>query len=166
MGAPGVLGWRFMSTPRAFVPRPRRRGVVAQEVDGETLLYVEETHQASCLNGPAARIWALVDGERTVEAIAAGAKMELAVVGQALRELGEAGLVENVDGLVAGVNLARRRMLVGVGLAAIPIVLMVTAPEARAASSQCTPRLSICSPQEPPCCPGSTCQPGPTGTCL
>ena len=43
---------------------------------------------------------------------------------------------------------------------AIPIVLMVTAPKARAASSQCTPSGSICSAQEPPCCPGSTCSGG------
>ncbi len=41
-----------MPVPRAFVPQPRRRGVVSQEVDGETLLYVEETHQASSLNWP------------------------------------------------------------------------------------------------------------------
>jgi hypothetical protein len=161
-----VLGSLSMSTPRAFVPRPRRHGVVTQEVDGETLLYVEETHQASCLNGPAARIWALCDGERTLEAIAAGAKMAPEVVAQAVRELGEAGLLENADGLPPRVNLARRRMLVGVGLAAIPIVLMVTAPEARAASSQCTPGGSICGPQEPPCCTGTTCTPGPTGTCM
>jgi hypothetical protein len=91
-----VLSSHYMSTQRAFVPRPRRQGVV----------------------------------------------------------------------LAPGVDLSRRRMLVGVGLAAIPIILMITAPEARAATSQCTPTGSICSPQEPPCCSGSTCTPGPTGTCL
>jgi len=139
---------------------------VAQEVDGETLLYVEATHQASCLNGPAARIWALCDGERTVEAIAAGAEMDPDVVQQAVKQLGEAGLLENAAEAPAGVDLRRRRMLVGVGLAAIPIILLVTAPTARAATSQCTPPGSICGPQEPPCCTGSTCQPGPTGTCL
>ena len=144
-----------MATPRAFVPRPRRQGVVAQEVDGETLLYVEATHQASCLNGPAARIWALCDGERTVEAIAAGASLEPDVVEHALGHFAEAGLLENSPG-DAWMRLTRRRMLMGVGLAAIPIIFLVTAPEARAAASctngtngpppnaACTPTLGCC----------------------
>jgi hypothetical protein len=161
-----MLDFLSVSTSRAFVPRPRRQGVVTQEVDGETLLYVEETHQASCLNGSAARIWALCDGERSLESIAASAKMGPDVVVQAVKQLGDAGLLENAAGLPPAVDLSRRRMLVGAGLAAIPIILMITAPKARAASSQCTPRFSICGPQEPPCCTGTSCQPGPTGTCL
>jgi len=109
---------------------------VSQEVDGETLLYVEATHQASCLNGPAARIWALCDGERTVEAIAAGAEMDADVVAHALGHFAEAGLLESSPP-PAPLHLTRRRVLMGLGLAAIPIIMMVTAPEARAAAS-CT----------------------------
>jgi hypothetical protein len=153
----GMLAFRCMSSPRAFVPRPRSRGLVSQVVDGETLLYVEETHQASCLNAPAARIWELCDGERTVEAISAGAKLDPDVVAQALRQLGEAGLLENAAGLPPGVDLSRRRMLVGVGLAAIPIILLVTAPEARAAGSLCTPVTDHCDVGLPPCCNKGTC---------
>lgn len=132
-----MLGLETMSSPRAFVPRPRRHGVVTQQVDGETLLYVEETHQASCLNAPAARIWALCDGERTVEAIAAGARLDPDVVAHALGHFAESGLLENAPGPDVSLGLSRRRVLMGVGLAAIPIILMVTAPDARAAASTC-----------------------------
>ncbi|HZD33525.1 MAG TPA: PqqD family protein [Candidatus Angelobacter sp.] len=151
-----------MSNPRAFVPRPRSRGVVSQEVDGETLLYVEESHQASCLNAPAARIWALCDGLRTLEQIGAGAAVDCAVVEQALREFGEAGLLENGGAVPRGPNLARRRML-GVGLAAIPVILMVTAPTAAHAGSPCTPNGAECGSGVPACCNGNPCLGG--GTC-
>ncbi len=133
-----MLVFPSMPTPRAFVPRPRQKGVVTEVVDGETLLYVEDTHQASCLNAPAARIWALCDGKRTVEAIAAGARLDVDVVAHALGHFFESGLLENTPGEAARVNLSRRRVLVGVGLAAIPIILMVTAPDARASTSCAT----------------------------
>jgi hypothetical protein len=151
-----------MSTPRAFVPRPRHRGVVSQEVDGETLLYVEATHQACCLNAPAVRIWALCDGVRTLEQIAESTSLESEVVAQAVRDFGEAGLLENRAELPRVPNLARRRML-GVGLAAIPLILMVTAPTAAHAGSPCTPNGAECGVGVPPCCNNNPCLGG--GTC-
>ena len=153
-----------MPSPCAFVPRPRPRGIVSQEVDGETLLYVEATHQACCLNAPAARIWALCDGVKTVELIAAAAALESGVVVQAIRDFSEAGLLENKDTLPTGPNLARRRML-GVGLAAIPLILMVTAPTAAHAGSACTPSGAECNAGVPPCCNPSICVPGNPPTC-
>ena len=134
MGRPGVLVFLAMFTPRAFVPQARRRGVVSQEVDGETLLYVEETHQASSLNGPASRIWTLCDGKRGVETIAAEADLAPAVVVTALKQLWDAGLLEN-GGELHAINHSRRA-LVGLGLAG-PVILMVIAPLAKAAATQC-----------------------------
>jgi hypothetical protein len=133
---------------RAFVPEPRRHGVVSQQVDGETLLYVEDTHQASALNGPASRIWALCDGRRSVESIAGETELLPDVVAKAIKEFADAGLLENPQELPA--TLSRRRVVAGVGLA-LPIILMVMAPGAKAAAS--TP----CIP------PGSTCTVG--GSC-
>jgi hypothetical protein len=130
---------------------------VSQEVDGETLLYVEATHQASCLNGSAARIWALCDGERSVGAIAAVAKAEPEVVAQALKQLGEAGLLENAGELPPSVDLTRRRVLLG-SLAAIPVILILTVPGAAAAAS-CQPA-GPCTIGGPNCCnTGSACPP-------
>ena len=126
-----------MSTARSFVPRPRLQGIVREDIDGETLLYVEATHQASCLNAPAARIWALCDGRRNVEDIAACAHVEAGIVAHTLGQFAQSGLLENTLSEATRSSLSRRRLLMGVGLAAIPLVLMVTAPKARAASS-CT----------------------------
>jgi hypothetical protein len=156
-----MLKIHAMSSVRAFVPRPRSRGITVQEVDGETLLYVEETHQASCLNASAARIWNLCNGQRNTVDIAAGAGLHPDVVAQVLKEFGHAGLLENSVSSPLAIDVSRRRLLVGVGLAAIPVVLLVTAPKARAAGSLCTPIGDHCDSGTPPCCNNGTCVPGP-----
>ena len=153
-----------MSTPRGYMPRPRTQGLVTEVVDGETLLYVEATHQAFCLNAAAARIWGLCNGKRSVTAIAAAVDLDVEVVAHALGHFAESGLLDNAPDAVA--NLSRRRILKGVGLAAIPIILMVTAPEARAAGS-CTTGLNNggppCNNSTEFCCTG-ICDEG-NGTC-
>jgi hypothetical protein len=153
-----------MSSVRAFVPRPRSCGVASQEVDGELLLYVEQTHQASCLNASAARIWELCDGDRTVEEIATRAGLDPDTVAHAVKQLGEAGLLENATCSLVGVDLSRRRMLLGVGLAAIPIILLVTAPDARAGASACVLAGDNCVSTQP-CCDGPCMGSPPTGFC-
>jgi hypothetical protein len=154
----------YMAIPRAFVPRPRRERVVTQQVDSDTLLYVGATHQALCLNASAARIWSLCDGEQTVTAIAATTGLEADVVAHALGHFAEAGMLENTPRTVR--RMSRRRALMGIGLVAIPIIFLVTAPEARAAGS-CTTGLNNggppCSNNGPFCCTG-VCNEG-TGTC-
>jgi hypothetical protein len=105
----GVLESAPMSTARAFVPRPLRRGLVSQEVDGELLLYVEATHQASALNTSASRIWALCDGARTVGVISQMTDIWPDVVIAAIRRFAEAGLLENALDFPS-VNLSRRRI--------------------------------------------------------
>jgi hypothetical protein len=122
-----------MLTPRAFVPRPRRQGVISQELDGELLLYVEENHRASSLNSSASRIWALCDGQRAAGAIAVEAELGSEAVLEALTQFADAGLLENASA-VPRVNLSRRRMLGRVGIAG-PAILMVMAPLAKAAAS-------------------------------
>ena len=84
-----MLTINAMSSVRAFTPRPRSRGITVQEVDGEMLLYVEQTHQASCLNASAARIWNLCDGQANVAAIAVGAGSDPNVIARALKQFGE-----------------------------------------------------------------------------
>jgi hypothetical protein len=157
-----MLVCNLMSFPSAFVPRPRQRGVVSQTVDGETLLYVEETHQATCLNAPAARIWALCDGDQTLEQIALGSELDVELVARAMVDLGAAGLLENSES--RGANQARRRML-GVGRAAIPLILVVMAPIATQPGSPCTPSGSACNGGTPPCCAPTICVPSGNPTC-
>jgi len=143
-----------MSNLRGFTPRTRQQGLASEQVDGETLLYVEETHQAFCLNASAARIWALCDGRRTVATISAEAGQEEEVVADALHQFAKSGLLDSFP--EPPNRLSRRRILKDIGLAAIPIVLMVAAPEARAAAS-CARGINNggapCTPAEP-CCVG------------
>ncbi len=150
-----------MFTARAFIPRPRRSGLVSQEVDGELLLYVEATHQASSLNTSARSIWALCDGDRSVDVIASQSNQWPDVVMAAVRQFGEAGLLENAED-VPSVNLSRRRMLGKVALAG-PVILVVVAPMAAAAASSCIPPGNPCRPFVDLCCVsggGSTECPG------
>ncbi len=52
--------------------RPRRRADVAlQDVGGEAILIDPHTDEAHVLNGSAARLWQLCDGERTIDELAA-----------------------------------------------------------------------------------------------
>lgn len=122
------------------------------------LFYVEETHQACALNGSARGIWALCDGMRSVDAIAAEANLFPDVVLGALRQFSNAGLLENEAELPPQHNMSRRRMLANVALAAIPVVMLVTAPRAEACASMNAP-CHI----DPDCCSG-TCN-HPSNTC-
>ena len=153
-----------MAPSRGFIPRRRGSGVVTEELEGETLLYVEETHRAFCLNAPAAKVWHAIDGERDTGAIASTAEVESPLVHRTLRELAEAGLLEVAPEAMLEVDLSRRRM-VAAGLVAIPLILAITVPRAAEAASNCT----VGRPNGPPCNPGHPCCAGvcniPAGTC-
>jgi hypothetical protein len=152
-----------MASSFGFVPRRRPSGLITEHLDGEVLLYVEATHKAFCLNPAAARVWESIDGARDVSGIATRTALDPKLVGSTLREMGEAGLLDQVPDL-PGVDLSRRR-LVRAGLVAIPLILAITVPRAAEAASNCTPGLPAgprCTPALP-CCAG-TCN-IPTGTC-
>jgi Coenzyme PQQ synthesis protein D (PqqD) len=154
-----------MAPIRGFIPRRRGIGLVTEELEGETLLYVEETHRAFCLNAAAAQVWRSIDGERDVESIAASASLEAPLVQRTLREMGEAGLLDAAPAdALPEVDLSRRRM-VRAGLVAIPLILAITVPRAAEAASACTvglPGGPACSPSTP-CCSGLCNQ--QAGTC-
>jgi hypothetical protein len=121
---------------RSAAPADR---LVTEQLDGEVLLYVEATHKAFCLNPAAARVWESIDGTRDVSGIAQRTALEPELVNGTLREMGEAGLLDEVPDF-AGVDLSRRR-LVRAGLVAIPLILAITVPRAAEAASNCTPGL-------------------------
>jgi hypothetical protein len=83
-----------MAPSRGFIPRRRGSGIVTEELEGETLLYVEETHRAFCLIAPAARVWRSIDGERDAEGVAATAEVEAPLVERTLREMEGVGLLD------------------------------------------------------------------------
>ena len=136
---------------------------MCEELDGETLLYVEATHRAFCLNPAAARIWGAIDGVRDVGAIAQRSAIAPELVATTLAEMGESGLLAEVPRLPV-VDLSRRRVI-RAGLVAIPIILAITVPRAAEAASACTVGL----PAGPPCSPSTHCCSGicneSVGTC-
>jgi hypothetical protein len=145
-----------MARSSGFVPQRRPRGLVTEQLEGEVLLYVEATHRAFCLNPAAARVWESIDGARDVVAIARRAALDIELVTGTLREMGEAGLLEEPPELPPpSVDLSRRR-LVRAGLVAIPFIVAITVPRAAEAASACTvglPSGPACSPTVP-CCSG------------
>lgn len=148
-----------------FRPRRRRAGLLRQEVDGETLLYDQERHRGICLDRRAEGIRALCNGERDAEEIAAllrrgGARLSPEVVALTLRRLSAAGLLEPLPP-AATAGISRRALIRQLGWAAIPVVLFITAPEARASAS-CAQIGQACMGVND-CCPGLTCGPGPNG---
>ena len=146
-----------MASPRGFVPRRRTSGLVTEHLDGEVLLYVESTHRAFCLNPAAAQVWESIDGTRDAAAIARRAQVDSELVAGTLREMGEAGLLDEVVATLTApaVDLSRRRLM-RAGLVAIPFIMAITVPRAAEAASACTvglPGGPACSPTTP-CCSG------------
>ena len=152
-----------MASTSGFVPRRRPSGLHTEVLDGEVLLYVEATHRAFCLNAPAARVWAAIDGTRDLGQIVAHTALDPELVSGTLCDMGEAGLLESVPDLPR-VDLTRRR-LVKAGLVAIPLILAITVPSAAEAASACT----VGSPTGPACGPTTPCCSGicneTLGTC-
>lgn len=167
-----------MKAPLGFRPKARREGIITKQVDGELLVYDLERDKAHCLNPSAAAIWKLCDGRTTTEEIerrsrsdgratAESIQSNEAIVWLALSELRRSHLLEETsDGSLwpqQRTGLSRREAvrLFGIGIA-IPAVLSITAPTARAAAS-CLAKCSPCSTGSE-CCSG-TCFSGSVSGC-
>jgi hypothetical protein len=145
-------------------PKARSEQLLVQRTGQETLVYDERSHRAHCLDARATRVWELCDGERTEVEIAASygeGEAGRAVVSWTLGELEKSALLEGSSD-AARAALSRRALMRTVGLAAIPVILAITAPRARAAVSTCSPVGQQCSTR--PCCAGLTCN-STTMTC-
>lgn len=142
-------------------PKARIDQLLVQPTGPDTLVYDERTHRAHCLDARAARVWALCDGTRTerqiAEAYGEGAAGE-AVVRWTLGELERSALLESAGDAADRAALSRRVLIKGVGLAALPVIMAITAPRARAATS-CAALGQACT-TTPNCCSPLTCQPG------
>jgi hypothetical protein len=144
-------------------PKARSDQLLVQRTGQETLVYDERTHRAHCLDARASRVWELCDGVRTDEEIATAygeSEAGRAVVSWTLAELEKSSLLES--GVAARKALSRRALMKSAGLAAIPVIMAITAPRARAATSTCSIAGQPCTTK--PCCTGFTCN-GTTMIC-
>ncbi len=128
-------------------PQARGTGVLAESVGEELVVYDSVTRSAHCLSADAARVWALCDGRRSPEEIARELGVAAEQVGRALRELGDAGLLESVA--FAERRVSRRaaaKHLATIGAAAIsaPLIYSVAIPRAAAAMSGGGGQTNLC----------------------
>jgi len=141
-------------------PKARSDQLLVQRTGQEMLVYDERSHRAHCLDARAARIWELCNGERSdteiAEAFGEG-DAGRAVVGWTLVELEKSALLEG-SGEAERAAMSRRALMTTVGLAAIPVILAITAPKARAAVSTCSTVGQECTTR--PCCQNLTCTGG------
>jgi len=140
-----------------YSPKTRSTRLFVQELPNELVVYDVERNEVHCLNGTAARVWALCDGTNTVAEIAQllGTDLEPqaaeTLVWVALDQFAEKHLLEEVSppALYRPADMTRRQMVLRVGLIVglLPMVDSIIAPPAALAQS-----------------PAPGCTPQPTGT--
>ncbi len=126
-------------------PKARTDGLLVEELDGETLVYDLETHDAHCLNPAAALVWKRSDGRTPVRDLApflreVGLPAEESVVWMALSRLDDAGLVAPVALPGKKTSFSRKEILRVLGATAamtllLPAVESVVAPLAAQTAS-------------------------------
>jgi hypothetical protein len=153
-------------------PAANKDVVITQPNSGETIVYDLKSNKAHCLNPTASFVWNQCDGHTSVSEIARRfsqerqAAVDESVIWLALKQLDHASLLEGRLAQEQFTDISRRTVLRKLGLAAavsLPVVASLIAPEAVRAGS-CIPLLNPCNGMGgQPCCPGSSCQPNPSG---
>jgi Coenzyme PQQ synthesis protein D (PqqD) len=144
-----------------YVP-PKRKHVIARQLDQETLIVDEKTNTAHCLNATASRVWELCDGENSVGAMIRDLSqrslrtLSETVVWMALGQIRKAGLLPKEPAFPDRPKFVSRRELVrnmGVSAAlALPMVTTILLPTAAQAAS-CRHNLAPCT-SNAQCCSG------------
>jgi hypothetical protein len=125
-----------------MLPKAQHDRLTIRELPDETLIFDHARNKAHCLNRTVALVWQHSDGRTTIGAIATllaeklGIPAEEAVVQLALEQLGKRHLLEQpVEPLAGLARLSRREVLKKLAVAAVamPLVMTITAPNARAA---------------------------------
>lgn len=149
----------------------RKKGLIVERLDDETVVYDPTTDRMHCLNATAAFVLERCDGAtpRVSAARALDATLDASgravLVDFAVERLARARLVETPTAGAA--TMSRREVtrvlgLTGALTALLPVVISVTAPSVASAQT-CLPAGGCCK-NKSDCCPGLNCQ-GPV-TCV
>lgn len=134
-------------------PVARTESLIVKEVDGETLVYDLKTDKAHCLNDTAARVWKNCDGRKSVSEISeqlsteSNTSVEDELVWLALDQLEKFKLLEEAPARPAFLaGMTRRQMVARLGIAAValPAIVAIVAPEAKAQGSAPIPPGGCC----------------------
>lgn len=121
----------------------RRRDLVEMPAGDELTLFDAASGRFHTLNGTAARVWQLCDGERLPARLADQLDLPVPYVELALSQFADAGLLDEriaVPAMTRRAALARLAAAGMVGVAALPVVGSITGADGTAAaSSPCPP---------------------------
>jgi hypothetical protein len=130
-----------------WLPRARKKDLIVEKMEDETLVYDLRNDRAHCLNRTASSVWRSCDGKRNVRQIAQRVSAEFAeqisddVVQLALGRLSKARLLQDNQSLPTRFQSTRRDVVKHLGKAAaiaLPVITSILAPEAAQAAS-CVP---------------------------
>ena len=122
-------------------PVARSEGVLAEQVDGDLVIYDEATNTAHCLSPDAASVWSHCDGTASAEDLASSLELSSGTVDQAVAELRDAGLLIQAPGHTRR-DVAKRVAVVG-GAALVGPALLTSMPVPAAAAACSRPACTI-----------------------
>jgi hypothetical protein len=126
-------------------PKTRQDNVIAEEIQGECVIYDSNNKKAHHLNSTLSWIWKHSDGTRTIDDLATAMRPDMGyddaprIIASGLKQLADANLLEaeSVDlNVIAPVDstVSRRAVMAGAAIAA-PMISSILAPTPAAAKS-------------------------------
>jgi hypothetical protein len=133
-----------------MLPTARRENLTVNELPDETVVYDHQRNKAHCLNRTSVLVWKLCDGKTSIARIAAEVERQLQIpralemVHLALEQLSKRHLlVQPVEPVSDQARASRREILktlakgLAVAAVALPVVMTMRAPTARAQATLC-----------------------------
>jgi hypothetical protein len=121
-------------------PKARSDDTIVHPVDREIVVFDKNRMEAHRLNETASRVWALLDGERSINEISESLGVDESIVSLAVDDLVKADLIERGEALTVSRRAALRRVAAAAAVGfLLPAVTTIAAPHAAQAQSQGTP---------------------------
>ena len=148
------------------IPRARREGLNVQVLETETLVFDTRDDTAHVLNSPAAFVWGLSDGTKSVDEIATamtakfGTQADAQVVLYALDQLNKRNLMDGYTRPSAiWHGMTRRQFLARAtaGAVLLAVVTSLATPSPAHAQSGCLTENTSCISNPTGCCSGLIC---------
>ena len=117
-------------------PKARDSHLLVHQVEDEMVVYDRAQKRAHRLNEAVAKVWSLLDGERSVDEIAGELELDESVVALAVDDLANAQLLESSEPLSVSRRSALRRVASAAAVGVLlPVVASIPAPLAAEAES-------------------------------
>ena len=117
-------------------PKARDSHLLVHQVEDEMVVYDRTRKRAHRLNEAVAKVWSLLDGERSVSEMAGELEVDESVVALAVDDLANAQLLESSEPLSVSRRSALRRVASAAAVGVLlPVVASIPAPLAAEAES-------------------------------